>query len=150
MLWPQQACSSSRGFGPPETVSDMNWQVNKSRNIISSVINHSPGSCRHIPHYVGQLLSKPHRPSLKKGANFTTPEWRISEWFGANRPDGKSGRLVFSQPAVILVLKMLTARSFLHISLLLTDNSPTDHLSTVSQHLNTLRCLLTAFTRVLQ
>lgn len=81
-----------------EKVSDKNWQVNKSRNIISSVINHGARSCQNLPpppppppttHHFGRLLSQHHRPTLKKGANFTTPERKYAKQFGAKTPGWK-------------------------------------------------------------
>lgn len=41
------------------------------------------------PHHFGRLLSKHHRPTLKKGANFTTLERKYAKQFGAKTPGWK-------------------------------------------------------------
>lgn len=48
-----------------EKVSDKNWQVNKNRNIISSIINRYLGSCQNIPQCSGWFLSRRLRLSVK-------------------------------------------------------------------------------------
>lgn len=48
-----------------EKVSDKNWQVNKNRHIISSIINRYLGSCQNIPQCSGWFLSRRLRLSVK-------------------------------------------------------------------------------------
>lgn len=57
-LSPAQARSSYQCSDPALKVSDKNWQVNKSRNIISVIINCGPPAAAKISHnHVGRLLS---------------------------------------------------------------------------------------------
>lgn len=72
-LTPAAASSTSRPFKSGaerwrmflEKVSDKNWQVNKNRNIISSIINCYLGSCQNIPQCSGWFLSRRLRLSVK-------------------------------------------------------------------------------------